>query len=301
MGDFMKKVLIAAVAVLFAAASVFGVVTFKNKVLDKNRLKINEKSSVSEIVAFYNNSVKNCKNYKDFGLDVKTSVKLDEINSESMILNEMLSSIMGYKVGDSREETRSFSFKNGVDAKDSEKTPLSVIQPANAYVENFNASSLALKSVLCDDESASLSFEIKNESADLDSVLAAINPIIKGQTVSDHSQIAALAPDHSKFIDVGDIMSTVVDMLGISNMVNGSDNQNKDSVSNSGSKSVSIVDGKCIIGSTEISAVADSNEVLHSVAISVPVELKAGFKLVNNIIETSIQITVVQTYYFNYS
>lgn len=297
----MKKVLIAAVAVLFIGASVFGVIAVKNKASDKSNLKINEKSSVNEIVAFYNNSVKNSKNYKDFDLDVKTTIKLDEINSSSTLLNEMLSSIMGYKVGDTRDETRSFSFKNGMDAENSEKTPLGVIQPANAYIESFNASSLVLKSVLCDGESASFSFEIKNETADLDSVVAAINPIIKGQTASDYTQLAALAPNHSKFIAVGDIMSTVVDMLGISSMVNDSGSQKKESSSASGNKSVSIVNGKCIIGNTEISAIAGSNEVLHSVIISVPVELKAGFKLLNNTIDTSIKITVVQTYDFNYS
>ena len=52
--------------------------------------------------------------------------------------------------------------------------------------------------------------------------LAAINPIIKGQAVSDKSAIVALAPNHSHFIDVGDIMSTVVDMLGVNDMVNAS-------------------------------------------------------------------------------
>ncbi|MDE5670739.1 MAG: hypothetical protein K2I14_04660, partial [Eubacterium sp.] len=218
----MKKICIALIAVALAAASVFGAVTIKKSISEKSNLKINEKSSLSEIVEFYNRSVKGSKDYKDFSLDVKTSIKLDEINSSSSFLNEMLSTIMGYKVGDTREETKSFSFETGVDADHSEKTPFNVIQPANSYIENFSESSLLLKSLSCDTDYAMLAFEVKSETAELDRVVTAINPIIKGQADSDTSAISALAPNHSRFIDVGDIMSTVVDMLGISDMISGS-------------------------------------------------------------------------------
>ncbi|MDE5671102.1 MAG: hypothetical protein K2I14_06540, partial [Eubacterium sp.] len=106
--------------------------------------------------------------------------------------------------------------------------------------------------------------------------------------------------NHSRFIDVGDIMSTVVDMLGISDMISRYEIQNKEKTPRSCNKSVSIDGGKCVIGNTEISAIADSNELLHSVIITVPVELKAGFNLLGNVVETSIRITVVQTYSFSY-
>ena len=296
----MKKGLIVIVAVALIAASVFGVVAVKKDVFSKNSFKIDEKSSLSEIVGFYSNSVKSSKNYKDFGLDVTTSVKLEEIGSSSTMLNEMLSAIMGYKVGDVREETQSFTFANGMDINHSEATPLSVIQPAASYVESFNEASLLLNSVSCEEDYALLSFNIKNETADLDSVVAAINPIIKGETVTDKSAITALAPNHSDFIDVGDIMSTVVNMLGISDMVNHSDSDTKEKTSVSGSKTIGVNGGECVIGNTEISAYADHNELLHSVMITAPVELKAGFKLMNNVIETSIRITVTQVYTFNY-
>ncbi len=95
-------------------------------------------------------------------------------------------------------------------------------------------------------------------------------------------------------------MSTVVDMLGVNDMVNASNNQKKESTASAGSKPISIDGGKCVIGNTEISAIADSNELLHSVIITVPVELKAGFNLMGNVIETSIRIMVVQTYTFIY-
>ena len=298
-GFFVKKIFIALVAVVVVAASAFGAVTIKKSISEKSNLKINEKSSLSEIIEFYNRSVKNSKDYKDFNLDVNTSVQLDEISSSSTFLNEMLSAIMGYNVGDIRDETQNFSFKNGTDANHPEKTPRNTIQPADSYIESFNESFLLLKSVSCDKDYAMLSFEVKDETADLDRVVTAINPIIKGQAVSDKSAIAALAPNHSHFIDVGDIMSTVVDMLEVNDMVNASDNQKKESTS-AGSKPISIDVGKCVIGNTEISAIADSNELLHSVIITVPVELKAGFNLMGNVIETSIRIMVVQTYTFIY-
>ncbi|GFI71014.1 hypothetical protein IMSAG250_00200 [Clostridiales bacterium] len=296
----MKKIFIALVAVVVVAASAFGAVTIKKSISEKSNLKINEKSSLSEIIEFYNRSVKNSKDYKDFNLDVNTSVQLDEISSSSTFLNEMLSAIMGYNVGDIRDETQNFSFKNGTDANHPEKTPRNTIQPADSYIESFNESFLLLKSVSCDKDYAMLSFEVKDETADLDRVVTAINPIIKGQVVSDKSAIAALAPNHSHFIDVGDIMSTVVDMLEVNDMVNASDNQKKESTASAGSKPISIDGGKCVIGNTEISAIADSNELLHSVIITVPVELKAGFNLMGNVIETSIRIMVVQTYTFIY-
>lgn len=296
----MKKIFIALVAVVVVAASAFGAVTIKKSISEKSNLKINEKSSLSEIIEFYNRSVKNSKDYKDFNLDVNTSVQLDEISSSSTFLNEMLSAIMGYNVGDIRDETQNFSFKNGTDANHPEKTPRNTIQPADSYIESFNESFLLLKSVSCDKDYAMLSFEVKDETADLDRVVTAINPIIKGQAVSDKSAIAALAPNHSHFIDVGNIMSTVVDMLGVNDMVNASDNQKKESTASAGSKPISIDGGKCVIGNTEISAIADSNELLHSVIITVPVELKAGFNLMGNVIETSIRIMVVQTYTFIY-
>ncbi len=296
----MKKIFIALVAVVVVAASAFGAVTIKKSISEKSNLKINEKSSLSEIIEFYNRSVKNSKDYKDFNLDVNTSVQLDEISSSSTFLNEMLSAIMGYSVGDIRDETQNFSFKNGTDANHPEKTPRNTIQPADSYIESFNESFLLLKSVSCDKDYAMLSFEVKDETADLDRVVTAINPIIKGQVVSDKSAIAALAPNHSHFIDVGDIMSTVVDMLEVNDMVNASDNQKKESTASAGSKPISIDGGKCVIGNTEISAIADSNELLHSVIITVPVELKAGFNLMGNVIETSIRIMVVQTYTFIY-
>ncbi len=296
----MKKIFIALVAVVVVAASAFGVVTIKKSISEKSNLKINEKSSLSEIIEFYNRSVKNSKDYKDFNLDVNTSVQLDEISSSSTFLNEMLSAIMGYNVGDIRDETQNFSFKNGTDANHPEKTPRNTIQPADSYIESFNESFLLLKSVSCDKDYAMLSFEVKDETADLDRVVTAINPIIKGQAVSDKSAIAALAPNHSHFIDVGDIMSTVVDMLAVNDMVNASNNQKKESTASAGSKPISIDGGKCVIGNTEISAIADSNELLHSVIITVPVELKAGFNLMGNVIETSIRIMVVQTYTFIY-
>ena len=296
----MKKIFIALVAVVVVAASAFGVVTIKKSISEKSNLKINEKSSLSEIIEFYNRSVKNSKDYKDFNLDVNTSVQLDEISSSSTFLNEMLSAIMGYNVGDIRDETQNFSFKNGTDANHPEKTPRNTIQPADSYIESFNESFLLLKSVSCDKDYAMLSFEVKDETADLDRVVTAINPIIKGQAVSDKSAIAALAPNHSHFIDVGDIMSTVVDMLEVNDMVNASNNQKKESTASAGSKPISIDGGKCVIGNTEISAIADSNELLHSVIITVPVELKAGFYLMGNVIETSIRIMVVQTYTFIY-
>ena len=78
----MKKIFIALVAVVVVAASAFGAVTIK-KYFEKSNLKINEKSSLSEIIEFYNRSVKNSKDYKDFNLDVNTSVQLDEISSSS--------------------------------------------------------------------------------------------------------------------------------------------------------------------------------------------------------------------------
>ncbi len=296
----MKKIFIALVAVVVVAASAFGAVTIKKSISEKSNLKINEKSSLSEIIEFYNRSVKNSKDYKDFNLDVNTSVQLDEISSSSTFLNEMLSAIMGYNVGDIRDETQNFSFKNGTDANHPEKTPRNTIQPADSYIESFNESFLLLKSVSCDKDYAMLSFEVKDETADLDRVVTAINPIIKGQAVSDKSAIAALAPNHSHFIDVGDIMSTVVDMLEVNDMVNASNNQKKESTASAGSKPISIDGGKCVIGNTEISAIADSNELLHSVIITVPVELKAGFNLMGNVIETSIRIMVVQTYTFIY-
>ncbi len=48
----MKKIFIALVAVVVVAASAFGVVTIKKSISEKSNLKINEKSSLSEIIEF---------------------------------------------------------------------------------------------------------------------------------------------------------------------------------------------------------------------------------------------------------
>ncbi len=84
MGDFCEKnIYCLSCCCREVAASAFGAVTIK-KYFEKSNLKINEKSSLSEIIEFYNRSVvKNSKDYKDFNLDVNTSVQLDEISSSS--------------------------------------------------------------------------------------------------------------------------------------------------------------------------------------------------------------------------
>lgn len=294
---FVKKIIVSVIAVALIAASVFGGIAVKNMLSEKNSFKINESSSLFDVVSFYNDAVKKSKDNQNFKLDVKTTVKLEEINSQSSLLVKILGEIIGYNVGDVRENTESFSFVNGVAEDNASATPLSVIQPADSYIESFREASLSLDSVLVGDEIAMLAFNISKETADFDKVTAAINPIIKGLKVSDQSAITALAPAHSDFINVGDVLSTVVDMLGISKMVNSPSDDSKKS-SSSGSSAVGIAGGECSIGETEISAVIDENGLLNSVVISAPVELKANFKLMDQVLETSIRIKVEQMYNF---
>ncbi|MDE6413678.1 MAG: hypothetical protein K2K42_07325 [Eubacterium sp.] len=279
------------------ATSVFGGIVIKNKLSEKNSFKINEASSLFDVVSFYNDAVKKSKDNQNFKLDVKTTVKLEEINSQSSLLVKILGEIIGYNVGDVRENTESFSFVNGVAEDNASATPLSVIQPADSYIESFKEAALSGNSVLVGDEIAMLSFNLSKETADFDAVTAAIMPIVKGQKVSDQSAITALAPVHSDFINVGDVLSTVVDMLGISKMINSSSDDSKES-SSSGSSAVSIAGGECAIGETEISAAIDENGLLNSVIITAPVELKANFKLMDQVLETSIRIKVEQMYNF---
>ncbi|MDE6660128.1 MAG: hypothetical protein K2K01_08470 [Eubacterium sp.] len=290
----MKKFLISVIAVVLIVASVFGAFVVKNKFSEKSNFRINETSSLADVVGFYNDAVKKSKENQNFKLDIKTKVALEDINCQSALLVKVLSELIGYQVGDVRENTESFSFVNGVDQEKASATPLRVIQPADSYIESVHQNSLSMQSVLDGDEMILLSFNIAKETADLDTVTTAINPIIKGQEVTDKSAITALAPAHSDFIDVGDVLSTVVDMLGISNMVNGSSNQK----SSSGGGVVGIAGGECSIGTTEISASIDKNELLNSVMISAPVELKANFKFMSQVIETSIRIRVEQSYDF---
>lgn len=297
----MKKIVISVVAAVLIAASVFGIFAVKDKMFFKNHSVINEKSSLNEVIEFYSESVKKSKDHKNFNLEVTTSISLDEINSPNIFLNEVLPTIIGYQVGDEREETKSFSFKNGVDINNSSVTPFGVIQPSNSYIEEFSAESLLLKSVSCTNKYTSISFEAEKETADLDDVISAINPIIQGFGSADKLAVTALAPKHSAFINIGDVLSTVVDMLGISEIVNNSGSENKETASDSKSISVGVNGGKCSIGETEFSADIDENENMSSVKITVPVELDADFKFMNSNIEASICVTVVQTYSFSYS
>ena len=243
--------------------------------------------------AFNTSAVSNSKNNKNFDLNVTTSVRLDDIDCPNILLKEALAILIGYEVGDTERKTDSFSFTNGTDAGSSAVTPLSVIQPADSYIEKFNQSALLLNEVSLNKNSADISFEIKSETADLDQVTAAINPILKGQTDFDKSAISALAPNHSDFIDVGDILTTVVDMLGINKMMNSSE---KSSVS---MKAIGIAGGKCFIGNTEISAGIDENKLPNEILITAPVKLNADFKFMSITINATISITVMQRYSFS--
>ena len=278
----MKKVIIsiAALAVVIAAAVLILVnVNFfdKKPVLDAS-------SSPEEIIAFYADAVKNSKEKSDFSLDVETTVELKAVNSRSQLLNAMLEGIMGYKVGDKENKTETITFSNGTASDNSLLTPFSVIQPSDAFVENVDYSSLSSTEVDNNDNSTTLSFMIKDETADLDSALAAINPILKGE-VTNSSALMRLTPHHAKFIDVDDIFATVIDMLGVDSLINnnGSDNS---SASSDGKKAVQILNGECSIGSSQMIADVNDNNCLNEVIIKVPVEFHAVIKFMNNNIDT---------------
>lgn len=270
-----------AVSIVFSGCGIFA-----NR---KNRLK--EDASAEQVVTFYSEAVKNSKNSGNFKLDVKTTVELNTVNSGVTLLDNALVAIMGYKVGDSVKSSKSFSFENGRDSEN--HTPMSVIQPAGAFIENFNENAITVKSI-SNDENTRFSFVIKKESAQLDAVTKAIIPIIKGQENADKSAVVHLAPNHSVYIDVGDILSTVIDILGIENMINGSGSE-KASSSNT---TIGIDGGKCSLGETEFTVETDENNLLKSVSFSAPVELNANIKFMNNIFSTVIGITVSQVYTF---
>lgn len=261
---------------------------------------INSSSTAEEVVDFYANAVKNSKNKGDFSLDVTTSITLESIDSSANILKDVLESIIGYKVGDSRQSTLSYNFSGAADISDSSKTPLSVIQPAGAFIESFDKNAVTVKTVE-GSKDISFSFEIAKESADLDTVMAAIRPILKEQEPADKTAIFNLAPNHSAFIDVGDILSTAIDILGISSLINMGGNDNSESTASDSSfgQTLSINDGICSIRNMEICALVDENNLLQFISINAPVELNADINFMGNNINTTICVNVIQRYIFS--
>lgn len=270
-----------AVSIAFSGCGIFA-----NR---KNRLK--EDASVEQVASFYAEAVKNSKNSGNFKLDVKTTVELNTVNSGISLLDNALATIMGYKVGDSVTNNKSFSFENGRDSEN--HTPMSIIQPAGAFIENFNANAITVKSI-SNNENTRFSFVIKKESASIDAVTKAIIPIIKGQENADKSAVVHLAPNHSAYIDVGDILLTVIDILGMENLINSSGSKKASSSNNA----VGIDGGNCALGETEFTVETDENDLLKSVSFNAPVELNANIKFMNKTFRTVIGITVSQVYTF---
>ncbi|MDE7124756.1 MAG: hypothetical protein K2N83_04645, partial [Eubacterium sp.] len=243
----MKKVII---SIIILAAVAAGVLVLVNGNFFDKKTIIDSSSTPEEIVSYYANAVENSKNNINFTLDVATSVELKNINSSAVILNTMLEGIIGYQVGDVERNTEKFTFSNGVSLEDSELTPLDIIQPEGTYIESVNYNSISSATADNQTDSVSVSFEIADETADLDSVLEAINPIIRGE-VTNSSALMKLTPYHAKFIDVDDVFATITDMIGVNNLIG----SNKSTVSSdSSSKAIEILSGECSIGKSQIIA-----------------------------------------------
>lgn len=254
-------------------------------------LNINDKEpSADKVVALYADAVNKTKSKSNFKLDVTTVIALEAISSEAALLNDMLEIIMGYSVGDTESSTQSYAFS---EKENNFETPLDIIQPAGSLIENYNADYVL--NPLYSDEIGMLSFDVKGETAVLDKVMTAINPILKNQPVADNSEINALAPNHSSYINVGNILSTAIDMLGINELINGEKSGSSDA---SGDKTVRISGGSCSIDDMNITAEIDESGFLKSVNINAPVELNAVMLFMNNSINSTIRITVTQTYKF---
>lgn len=292
----MKKIVIS-IIVLAAIAAATVLILVNGNFFDKKTI-IDSSSTPEEIVLYYADAVKNSKNNMDFALDVATTVELKSINSSAVILNSMLEEIIGYKVGDAESNTEKFTFSNGVSSDNSLLTPFSVIQPESAYIESVNYNSIRSVTVDNQTDSALISFEITDETADLDSVLEAINPIIRGE-VTESSALMKLTPYHAKFIDVDDVFATVTDMLGVNNLIGS--NKSTASSQSSGSKAIEILSGDCSIGSSQIIADVNESNCLNKVTMKIPVEFHAVIKFMNRNIDTVIQIEVLQHYSFEYN
>ncbi len=290
-----KSVLTAVVCILTVSFLFYGC----NKTGGIGKPLISNSSTAEEVVDFYADAVKNSKNSRNFNLDVVTTIKLLSIDSSAVILKDVLESVMGYKVGDSRQSRENFSFSGGTDVSDASKTPLNVIQPAGTYIETFNSASVKVKAV--DGIKAySLSFETAKESAPLDTVMNAIRPILKGEQPADKTAIFNLAPVHSAFIEVGDILSTAVDILGISSMMNmGNGNSQKNGSASGSNQAIRIEKGVCSIDTMEIRAEIDENRLLKSVTVIAPVELNADIYFMGNMVNTTIRVHVLQKYAFS--
>ncbi|MDE6124738.1 MAG: hypothetical protein K2G22_05865 [Eubacterium sp.] len=287
----MKKVIISIIILAAAAAGVL--ILVNGNFFDKKTI-IDSSSTPEEIVSYYANAVENSKNNINFTLDVATSVELKNINSSAVILNTMLEGIIGYQVGDVERNTEKFTFSNGVSLEDSELTPLDIIQPEGINIESVNYNSISSATADNQTDSVSVSFEIADETANLDSVLEAINPIIRGE-VTNSSALMKLTPYHSKFIDVDDVFATVTDMIGVNNLIG----SNKSTPSSdSSSKAIEILSGECSIGKSQIIADINENNCLNKVTMKIPVEFHAVIKFMNRNIDTVIQIEVLQQYSF---
>ena len=292
----MKKIVIS-IIVLAAIAAAAVLILVNGNFFDKKTI-IDSSSTPEEIVLYYADAVKNSKNNMDFALDVATTVELKSINSSAVILNSMLEEIIGYKVGDAESNTEKFTFSNGVSSDNSLLTPFSVIQPESAYIESVNYNSIRSVTVDNQTDSALISFEITDETADLDSVLEAINPIIRGE-VTESSALMKLTPYHAKFIDVDDVFFFFSDMLGVNNLIGS--NKSTASSQSSGSKAIEILSGDCSIGSSQIIADVNESNCLNKVTMKIPVEFHAVIKFMNRNIDTVIQIEVLQHYSFKHN
>lgn len=262
--------------------------------LGKNN-QIQNAYSDKEIVDIYANAVKNSKNSTDFNLEITTSLKLESISSSANLLKDMLESVMGYKVGDIKESESSCRFSNGADSADASKTPLNVIQPAGAYIDNFNVSAVTVNYAETDGETM-LSLKIAKESENLDTVMNAVRPVLNGQDNYDKTAVNNLAPNHSDFIDVGDILSTSVDILGIGALMGSGSGET--SGKPSANRPIKIMNGVCSVDDTEIQAMINENGLLESVSVTAPVELNANIEFMGNLVNTTIRVIVFQNYAF---
>lgn len=275
----MKRSIVICTAVLaIIAVAAACVISFK-------KLNSDDLSNIEKAVSFYADAVENTRNENDFQMQAVTNVKLKNITSSSFLVAEVISSRLGYEVGDTESNTQEYTFLNG-SSQNTALTPFDVIQPAGAYIKKENLGGLTLDSVDKGEDHTLISFTVSQENADYESVAEELKKA--------SPDLSRFAPKHSNFIDITDLVYLISDMIWMNAL-------SEDPSSGVKFKLYEAEEIDVLLGDTKITADVNENGLLTEVTVTAPVVFDGTARVINSSVSMNIELEVSLKYTFGYA
>ena len=272
----MKKAIVICTAVLAAVAAVVAaVVLFTNS---------GELSKIKKATNLYAEAVENTKNENNFKMQTVTSVELKNVDSSSFLVAEIISSKLGYEVGDIESNTQWNTFLNGVSTQNPAQTPFDVIQPAGSFIEIDNYGGLTLDSVDKGKDHTLISFTVSQENADYQEISEELR--------NANPDLSRFAPRHSNFMDITGLVYLINDMIMVNASPSGSDKV---------IRLYEIEDVDVLLGDTKITADVNENGLLTEVTVTAPVVFDGTARVINSSVSMNIELEVSLKYTFSYA